>query len=522
MHHRLAGRVVRVRAGQLVNPWTVQVHFTLVVHWVTAEVALELFQGSVHVDAWMSWIVRNPHGDWATPVAVTGDGPVASVGQPLAELTVLDVFWDPVDLLVDVEELILDLGDGDEPGGHWLVDQWGSATPAVWVGMNHGLALHEQCTLVFRNACHDASVVTKVAQDRCIRVEDLQALIIWDQRGKACRIICHIGDVDVVRLERVHIVFAVRSLVNQTSTFFGVDVIGSVHSVSILARLSACLFGQFALQVWHGRVVAAAHEFGTLESAKNLIIFTQFLSEVSDASLSKVELLASKFAGNRLDFDVIDVVTHHDGHVGWHGPWGGRPIHEVGVFIAQTHAQDDGCRLLVGVHVAVHAQLMCRERGFILWAVWQDAVAFVDEALVVQLLEGPDDGLHVADVHRLVATVEINPAGLAVDVFFPFARVLHHGATACVIKGCQAELVDLVLVGEAELFLGFQFCWQAVSIPAEDALHAAAFHGLVAWDDVLRVAGQKVTVMWQAIGEWRAVEEHVLIVGFLTRWVDFQ
>src|SRR3712207_8613860 len=51
-----------------------------------------------------------PDRDGAAPVAVAADGPVAGVFQPLAELAVLDVAGDPVDLLVQLGHPVLELG----------------------------------------------------------------------------------------------------------------------------------------------------------------------------------------------------------------------------------------------------------------------------------------------------------------------------------------------------------------------------------------------------------------------------
>ena len=110
-HGGLAGRVVRVRAGQLVDVRAVQVGLAVLVQGQAAEVCLELFEGAVHVDARVVRVVRNPHGNRGAPEAVTGDGPVACVLNPLTELAVLHVFRDPVDLLVQLVHAVLEVGD---------------------------------------------------------------------------------------------------------------------------------------------------------------------------------------------------------------------------------------------------------------------------------------------------------------------------------------------------------------------------------------------------------------------------
>ncbi len=125
----------------------------------------------------------------------------------------------------------------------------------------------------------------------------------------------------------------------------------------------------------------------------------------------------------------------------------------------------------------------------------------------MQLLEGPEHGLHVLDVERLVVVLEVHPARLAGDVALPFVGVLHDGGAAGVVELVDAHGLDLGLVRHAQLLHGFQLGGQAVGVPAEAALHAAAALGLVAAHEVFGVAGQEVAVVRQAVGEGRAVVE---------------
>ena len=128
---------------QVVDPRTVHVDVAVLVARIVAEVGLELFERTVDVHTRVLRIVAHPHRNRGTPEAVAGDGPVARVGEPLAELAVLDVARDPVDLLVQFQQTRLDLGHGHEPGGDRLVDQRGGAAPAVRVGVHVALLLEE-------------------------------------------------------------------------------------------------------------------------------------------------------------------------------------------------------------------------------------------------------------------------------------------------------------------------------------------------------------------------------------------
>ena len=156
---------------------------------------------------------------------------------------------------------------------------------------------------------------------------------------------------------------------------------------------------------------------------------------------------------------------------------------------------------------------MVGQRGVLGPRVRQHSEALVDQALVVQLLERPHDRLHEVGVHGLVAVVEVDPARLAGDVLLPLVGVLQHGGGAVLVELGQAHVLDLALVGDAQLLLRLELGGQAVAVPAEHAVDLLAAHGLVARDDVLDVARQQVAVVRQAVGERRAVVEDVLFVA---------
>ena len=136
-HGRLAGRIVGVRPGQLVDVGPVQI---VRPH---AEVALQLVEAAVDVDPRIRRIVGRPHRNRCAPVAVSRDRPVPGTREPLAELAVLDVLRVPGDLLVEFDHAVAELGDLDEPRRHRPVDQRVSAPPAVRVGVLVGLVTQQ-------------------------------------------------------------------------------------------------------------------------------------------------------------------------------------------------------------------------------------------------------------------------------------------------------------------------------------------------------------------------------------------
>ena len=126
-HGRAARRVVGVGSGQLVDERPVQVGH------LDPEVGLELRDRAVHVDPRVGGVVGLPDRDRAAEVAVPADRPVPRVGEPLAELPVLDVLGHPGDRLVELDHPVAEARHRHEPARDGLVDQGVLAAPAVRV-----------------------------------------------------------------------------------------------------------------------------------------------------------------------------------------------------------------------------------------------------------------------------------------------------------------------------------------------------------------------------------------------------
>ena len=516
VHVTLAGRIVRVDAGQLVDVRAVHVDIALMVARIIAKISLQLVQRTVHIHAWILRIIGNPHRNRRTPETVTGNGPVTCVGKPFTELAVLHIARNPVDLLVQFEQTVLDLGDRHEPGAHRLVDQRSGATPAVRVGVHVALLLEKDRALVFRNTLQRAVAGTQVTQDRLVRIEHIHTLVIRAQRGELAARVEHVNALDALGVERVHIVFAVRSLMHETGTLNGIDIVGGEDLIAFRTRNLALDGVLVACEVREHRVVAPAFHLGTLEFAHDLIVVAKFLGVGAEQWLAQVELLARELAFGRTHFHIVDVCADHDGEVGGNGPRRGGPEHRVGVFlVAQLHGHGHGGVLTILIHVGVHAQLVRGKRRLILRTVRQHAVALICEALVVQLLERPHHGFHVWDVQRLVAMLEIDPTCLTVHVVLPLVGVLEHGGTAGVVELVDAHFLDLIDRIDAQFLLGFKLGRQTVRIPAEHTIDLVALHGLVTRNHILGVTGQQVAVMRQAVGERRTVEEHEFVLAVI-------
>ncbi len=57
-------------------------------------------------------------------------------------------------------------------------------------------------------------------------IEHVHALVVRAQRGELAARVEHVNALDALGVERVHIVLAVRSLVHETGTLNGIDIVG--------------------------------------------------------------------------------------------------------------------------------------------------------------------------------------------------------------------------------------------------------------------------------------------------------
>ncbi len=138
-------------------------------------------------------------------------------------------------------------------------------------------------------------------------------------------------------------------------------------------------------------------------------------------------------------------------------------------------------------------------------------MALVEQALGVDLLERPPDRLDVGGVERAVGRVEVEPEADPLGQPVPLLEELGDRLAAAAVELLDAVLLDLHLVGEAELLLDRDLDRQAVAVPAPLALDAVAAHRLVARVDVLEHAGEDVVGAGRAVGGRRPFVEHPLL-----------
>ncbi|CAB4577460.1 unannotated protein [freshwater metagenome] len=141
-------------------------------------------------------------------------------------------------------------------------------------------------------------------------------------------------------------------------------------------------------------------------------------------------------------------------------------------------------------------------------AVGQHSVALIGKALVVELLEGPDDAFHEGDVQSLVVVLKINPARLTRDVFFPLLRIPKNRIFGGLVEGRNPHCLNLTFIRDAELPFCLELRGEAVSVPSKPAMDLLAAHRVKPGEDVLGVTGQEVTIVRQSIGKgWAVIED---------------
>ncbi len=492
-HRRAPARVVGVGPGQLVDVGPVQVGRAY------PEVTLEFIEAAVDVDPRVGGVVGHPHRNRSAPVPVSRDRPVAGTGQPLAELPVLDVLGVPGDLGVEFDHPVPDLGDLDEPRRHRPVDQRVPAPPAVRVGVLVGVMTQQHRAVVRRGP----GAVLQISDDLRVRVEHMLTGVVGHGVVEPSLGVDGSDRLDVGGQRGGHVVLAVgRRHVNQPGAVLGADEVG----------------GQYPKRV--GRVhevrergnVLHVDEVPAGQGGHDLRLVAEL--EGVGAEAGRRQHVPSSVG--RFDDDIVDVGVDGHGLVGRQRPRCRRPYQQVGAqeVLPRSSLHPEAHRerrvLAALVDVVIHSQLVARQRRLVVPAVRQHPVALIGQTLVPQLLEGPDHRLHEAEIECLVVVVEIDPARLAGHIGPPLAGVLEHRRAAGVVELLDAHLLDLGLVGDAELALHLELCGQAVGVPAEAAFDLVAAHGAVPRHDVLDVSGEQVPVVRKPVGERRPVVEDVL------------
>ena len=140
-------------------------------------------------------------------------------------------------------------------------------------------------------------------------------------------------------------------------------------------------------------------------------------------------------------------------------------------------------------------------------AVRDHPVALHEQPLLPDLLERPPDRLDVLVRERVVGVVGVDPEADPLGQLVPLVDVAQHRLAAAGVELGDAEALDVVLVGEAELLLDLELHREPVAIPARLARHVVALHRLVAREHVLEHAAEDVMRPGPPVRRRRALVE---------------
>src|SRR5947208_6024807 len=116
-----------------------------------------------------------------------------------------------------------------------------------------------------------------------------------------------------------------------------------------------------------------------------------------------------------------------------------------------------------------------------------------EEHTGMELLQRPPDGLDVRGVHRPVGLLGVDPEADQLREALEGVDVSLDGLTAEPVELGDAERLDVLLAGRADLLLHLDLDRQAVTVPATLALHVVARHRLEPREHILE--GARLDVM---------------------------
>ena len=241
------------------------------------------------------------------------------------------------------------------------------------------------------------------------------------------------------------------------------------------------------LEKRYKRLVFHAHEFRTFDC----LFRTLFVLEI---------VVEQRCRENHFDIvpgvrvfrgvaHIVYVRTHAKGCIGWQCPRRRGPGKEIKVLFAfDFELRGNGgvfdITVTPGLVQFVRAQSAARCRRIRLYG-----IAFVKQALVVQLFQQPPHAFDVRSLVCDVGMVGVHPISHHVGQAFPLFGIFHHFLAAGGIVFFNGYGLAYVFLGYAEHFFHAQFHWQPVRVPSCLAFHLEPLHGFVAQEQILYGTG---------------------------------
>ena len=254
-------------------------------------------------------------------------------------------------------------------------------------------------------------------------------------------------------------------------------------------------------------VVSEAGEIGHGDRLDDLDVLAE---HVGDARRGEDEVAST--VGCR-HAHVLDLGPDCGGDVRDERPRRGRPNEkvEVGADDREPDVDRGLSHVLIGARLA---QLVARQRGAAASAVRHDLEAFVDEVAVPHLAEQPPDALDVLVVEGPVRVRGVDPHPDASRQRRPVLDVALHRLAAPLVERLDPEVLDLVLVRDAERLLHLDLDRQPVAVPSALARDVPPAHRVKARVQVLERASPHVMDARPRVRGRRTFVEHPLRRAF--------
>ena len=169
-------------------------------------------------------------------------------------------------------------------------------------------------------------------------------------------------------------------------------------------------------------------------------------------------------------------------------------------------------------HIAIAPrliQLVARQTRTSRRRIRLNGVAFIQQTLVVKLLQQPPKRLNIFVVIGDIRMIQIHKIAHALSQFAPFSREFHHVfPTPAVIIFRRnifvRSLVVNILLRDTQLLLHTKLHRQTVCVPTGLALHLITLHRLITIKRVFNRARQHMVNARMTISRRRTFEEHKL------------
>ncbi len=460
--------VERIVENGLVGAPAVRIVVHMLLHF---EGSARLLHAHAHVHVQVLGLV----GGCLVPLAVDGELRVVGILHPAAFILLVEIDIDKVFHKVLVEVLELEVLAGEVDHGaclELLVDHEergdaGSAGHIGIVGTKRGGNVHNARTVI------GGHVVARNDTEAVVVAHDLVIDLVDRFHPGEKLLVAHAHQVAALEL--------------------GDNLVGD-HFV---ARLVAAQRLVLALGLEIGIDTGLGHEIGGRAAAVGVEALKRHIVDLGAHAQGGVAGQCPRRCGPCDNLDVVPTLVDLAQEL----------LHHLVVVVLDGEL--GGYRLVLHIAVASrHVQLVAAQAGASGRRIGLNGVALVEQALVVELLEEPPQGLDIAVFVGDIRVLHVDPVTYLASEVFPLLGVFHHLLAAGGIILVDAYFLAYVFLGDAKRLLHAELHRQPVGVPASLAQHLVALHRLVAAYDVLNRASQHVMNAGHSVSTWWTLVEN--------------